>query len=161
MLWLDQNQCRENLLQERADLSIKEAKLKKVIKLKEYLIILKYIIHIEAFLYMIYTIFQFLDIDLIILGHLTHISILSWIFMYVTSLLFKFCYVHRLPLYYIALNDSLTILDYYVGIPVSINNLLLIHLLLIILLIFGYSIFYIKLKKNAKYLKKSSSIVHY
>ena len=113
---------------------------------KIFLIILKYIPHIIALLYVIYTLLSFIGIDAVILGHLTHISISSWIFMYISSVVFKYCYVHRLPLYYIALNDIITVSDFYLTIPLSDNNLLIVHLLLIALLIFGYSYYYVKFK---------------
>lgn len=125
---------------------IKEEKLERNLKYKGFLIILKYIPHIIAILYAIYTLLSFLGIDLLILGHLSHISVLPWIFIYITSKIFRFCYVHRLPLYYIGLNELLTITDYYIGIPIESTKLLLLHLTIIIALIFGYSYYYIKFK---------------
>ena len=114
---------------------------------KSYLIILKYIPHITAFLYMIYTLFQFLDIDLIILGYFIHTSIVSWLFMMLSSIVFKFCYVHRLPLYYIMLNDASSVFDHYIGIPVTDKTLFGIHIILIGLLMFGYTYYYKKCKR--------------
>jgi hypothetical protein len=93
-------------------------------------------------MYIVYTIFQFLDVDLIIVGHLVHISIVSWIFMILSSIVFRFCYVHRLPLYYILLNDATTVIDYSVGIPVSDTAILNYHIILIGLLILGYTYYY-------------------
>jgi hypothetical protein len=113
------------------------------LKHKSYLILLKYIPHLTAFMYIIYTTFQFLDVDLIIVGHLVHISIVSWIFMLLSSIVFRFCYVHRIPLYYILFNDLTTVIDYYIGIPVSDFVILQYHIILIGLLIFGYTYYYI------------------
>lgn len=113
---------------------------------KSFLILLKYLFHIEALLYIIYTILGFFDIDAIILGYVSNVSLMSWIFMYLISIIFRYCYIHRLPLYYILINEVLTIIDYYIRIPVSDRQLLVIHLLLIALLIFGYSYYYIKHK---------------
>lgn len=121
------------------------------IKHKSFLIITKYIPHISAFMYIIYTLLQFADIDPIILGYLLDYSIMPWLYLYLNSFVFKYCYVHRLPLYYILLNEILTTSDYYLNIPVSELNLLLIHLLFIGLLIFGYSYYYFKFKlKNER-----------
>ena len=113
---------------------------------KIFLIILKYIPHIIALLYVIYTLLSFIGIDAVILGHLTHISISSWIFMYISSIVFKYCYVHRLPLYYILVNELIINIDYYIGIPIEDIKLLLVHLTIIIFLIFGYSYYYVKFK---------------
>lgn len=99
---------------------------------------------------MIYTLLCFAEIDSLILGQLTHISIIPWIFMYLTSYIFRYCYVHRLPLYYIAANDLLIDIDYYIGIPIEDIKLLLLHLTIIIFLIFGYSYYYIKTKRNER-----------
>ena len=98
------------------------------LKHKGFLVLLKYIPHIIALIYAIYTLLSFIGIDLVILGHLSHISILPWIFIYITSKIFRFCYVHRLPLYYIGLNELLTTTDYYIGIPIESTKLLLLHL---------------------------------
>lgn len=124
----------------------KEVKLESNIKHKSFLIILKYIPHFIGLMYIIYTIFQFMNIDLILLGYCIHISITSWSFMFLTSVIFKYCYVHRLPLYYIALNDITTIIDTYIGIPTSDINLLGVHLILIGMLIFGYTYYYVNNK---------------
>lgn len=128
-----------------------EEKLKRNLKYKGFIITLKYIPHLIAFLYVIYTLLSFVGIDAVMLGRLTHISICPWLFMYFSSYVFKYCYVHRLPLYYIAANEFLIDLDYYVGIPVDDIKLLLIHLTIIIGLIFGYSYYYIKFKLNHEF----------
>lgn len=112
------------------------------LKHKSYLLALKYIPHFTALMYIVYTLFQFLDIDLIILGYFINMSIVSWSFMMLSSIVFRFCYVHRLPLYYIAINEMTTIIDYYIKIPISDMSLLGIHLVLIGLLIFGYTYYY-------------------
>ena len=80
---------------------------------KEFLVVLKYLPHPIALLYIIYTLLSFNGADAVILGHLTHISIFPWIFMFITSKIFRYCYVHRLPLYYIGVNELLTPTDYY------------------------------------------------
>ena len=116
------------------------------LKHKGFLIILKYIPHVSAMFYIIYTLLTIIGIDPLIIGHLTSISVFPWLYMYLTSHIFRYCYVHRLPLYYIAVNESLVNLDYYVGIPVDNVKLLLIHLTIMIGLIYGYSYYYVKHK---------------
>lgn len=109
---------------------------------KTFLVITKFIPHVSALMYALYTLIQFAGIDPIIIGYFFSYSLLPWVYMLITSYVFRYCYVHRLPLYYILLNEILTITDYYIGIPINEFNLLLIHLLLIALLIFGYSYYY-------------------
>ena len=121
------------------------------IRHKSFLVITKFIPHVSAFMYALYTLLQFIDIDPIVIGYLFSYSLLPWLYMFLTSFVFRYCYVHRLPLYYILINEILTITDYYIGIPIDDFNLLLVHLLLICLLIFGYTYYYIKYKlKNER-----------
>lgn len=118
------------------------------LKHKSFLIITKFIPHFIALFYVIYTFLGFLGIDAIVLGYFVNVSLLTWIYIYLNSLIFRYCYVHRLPLYYIITNDAITIIDNYYNIPISDFNLIVIHLLLIGLLIMGYSFYYIKFKLN-------------
>lgn len=116
----------------------------KSINHKSFLIYLKYIIHLITFCYILYTLFGFLGIDLIAISYFAHLSILPWISLYLCSKKFKYCYVHRLPLYYIAINEILTVADNYIGIPLSVFNLLVLHLILIGILIISYSVYYVQ-----------------
>ena len=110
---------------------------------KSFLILIKYLFHILGIVYAIGTALQFIGIDKPIIGCFVHISLIPWIILYMLSKIFKFCYVHRLPLYYVGINEFITSVDYYIGIPLSIMNLLAIHYLLLMGLIIGYSKYYI------------------
>lgn len=133
---------------------VKEVKLENSLNHKGFLIILKFIPHIVAFCYALYNILEFAGIDAVILGHLIHISLFSWIFLYLTSIIFRYCYVHRLPLYYIASCDIITLTDYYIKIPISDANLINLHIFLVSLLIFGYTYFYISKNKHVRFDKR-------
>lgn len=98
---------------------------------KSILILLRFIPFIIALIYIVYTAFAFFGIDLIILGYLAHMSILPWIFIFLASFVFRFCIVHRLPLYYIVVADSITTLDAYVGIPLEWFHLLMLHAIIV------------------------------
>ena len=111
---------------------------------KSFLIILKYIPYFLACGYAISTLGDFFEYDLIGLGYICNVSIFSWIFMLLTSFIFKYCYIHRLPLYYIVINDLLNITDYYKGIPISVKSFLILHLLVIFTFISLYTYGYVK-----------------
>ena len=113
---------------------------------KTFLILIKYLFHILGITYIIGTILQFIGIDEPIIGCFVHISLIPWIILYMMSKVLRFCYVHRLPLYYIGMNELITSVDYYIGIPISVMNILAIHCALLISLIIGYSIYYIRCK---------------
>lgn len=130
----------------REDLMEEEVELENSLSNKSFLILIKYIFHFSAFIYAVNTILQFIGIDVPELGCFFHIALLPWTIFLAISFKFKFCYVHRLALYYIALNEGITNIDYYIGIPVKESNLLIIHLLFIASLIFGYSYYYVKYK---------------
>lgn len=115
---------------------------------KGILLFLKVISYVITFIYVVYTAFAFFDIDLIFLGYLAHMSVLPWIFIILASFVFKFCIVHRLPLYYILANDTVTIIDAYIGIPLGWFNLLMLHS--VIVGIFLFLIMYFHQKRRNK-----------
>ena len=123
-----------------------EEKLGSLTTHKTLLILIKYIPHIIALCYGIYNIFGIFGIDLIVTGYFVHISILPWIFMYLLSIIFRYCYVHRLPLYYILSSEILTTLDYLLNYSIEESIIIMSNLVLILIAIFGYTFYYIKYK---------------
>lgn len=113
---------------------------------KIYLIDIKYSSHFLAFIYFIYTILGFVGIDCNLLGCFFHVSLFVLIQLIFTSFRFKYCYVHRLPLYYIGINELITNIDYYFKFQNNELELIIIHLILVFCLIFGYTFYYKKCK---------------
>ena len=70
------------------------------------------------------------------------------IFIFVSSYVFKFCEYHRVPLYYIIVNNLISIIDLYIGIPVSNYELLMIHSFVAGISIIITIILYVKFNKN-------------
>lgn len=64
---------------------------------------------ILAIIYTIGTIFASLGIDLIILSYIGFTSLLPALFILLTSFTFKACIWHRLPLYYIIINNIINL----------------------------------------------------
>ena len=126
----------------------KEEKLEENVANKVFLIFLKYILHGLALLYAIYTLLGFLGLDAVIISYIANLSLLPWAALYACSLKFKFCYVHRLPLYYIMLNELITVIDYYQHIPDDCFTQLVLHSILGAVILFGYSFYYIKKLKH-------------
>ena len=148
-LWQDQNLWAENLdTVLLPDIMEEEVKVENSLSHKSFLILLKYIPHFIAFGYVLTTLLEFLGFNMIVFGYFIHLSLLPWLFIYIASFIFKYCYVHRLPLYYIGLNEILVVSDYYIQLPLSDSNLLIVHLLLISLLIFCYTLYYVKNNKK-------------
>ena len=121
----------------------------KNLKHKSYLLLLKYLPHLIAILLMVYTLLQFIDVDAIIIGYVINYILIGYV--YICSLIFKFCYVHRLPIYYYVINELTSVIDNYViQIPVSEKGLLGIHLTFIGIIILLYTKYYLKYVRNNK-----------
>lgn len=127
---------------------VKEETSRKVRSRKIFLILTKYIPHIIGLMYIIYTIGEFFEYDMLPLGYMFTLTVLPWIYFYSASIALEFCYVHRLPLYYILADELLLTVDYYFKIPLNVYHLFLLHKILIGILIFGYTYYYLKELKN-------------
>ena len=75
--------------------------------------VIKVLPFILAILNFINTIFATKGIIVPILSYLSTVTIIPFVFLYLTSFVFKFCIWHRFPLYYIALNSTINLCDYY------------------------------------------------
>lgn len=100
---------------------------------------------IISILYFTNTILSYFNINLEIFSMLGGLSLITILFLYISSFVFNFCKYHRLFIHYITLNWLLDVFDYYIGIPIT-NKAYLI-LILSITAIFIYFITYFKLKK--------------
>ena len=150
MLWQDLNQLPKDQMLPGQELEQKEARLEqRNLKHKSYLLLLKYLPHLIAILLMVYTLLQFIDIDAIIIGYIINYILVGYVF--ICSIIFKFCYVHRLPIYYYIVNELTSIIDnYIVEIPVSEKGLLGIHIVIIGIIILCYTKYYLKYVRNNK-----------
>ena len=112
---------------------VKEEKSKQVRSKTLYkfeLILLKFIPFILAFVCFLNTVFSYFGIDLEFLAHIGGISLLTLLFLYISSYVFKFCLYHRLALHYVVINNVLNIYDYYIGVPLDDRNLFILYLVI-------------------------------
>lgn len=84
-------------------------------------------------------------IDLPILSYIASVSILTLAFMYLSSIVFKFCIYHRMFIHYTAVNWLLNIIDYYIGIPLNDRALFIVYMSLAGITLF--IILYLKFRK--------------
>lgn len=112
-----------------------EARLRSKFLYKIELIGIKYIPIIIALLYFIDTILDALEVEIDALSHLFGLSFLPWCFLLLSSFVFKFCLYHRLPLYYIAINHIISLIDYYIGIPIGLQGWIVGHILMLFMFI--------------------------
>ena len=89
----------------------------KCLRSKQYkllLIMLKYIPMLISFIYALNTFAAFVGIDIPAANNIAGMSLLTWIFVYIATIVFKFCIYHRMFLYYILIVDIINIIDYYI-----------------------------------------------
>lgn len=115
---------------------------KKIYKIELYTI--KVIPMIISAIYLLNTILSYCYIDLPILSWIGGLSLLPWLFLYLSSFVFRFCIYHRMFLYYIAVCNILSYIDYTWTLPISDRGLFLLNI--IIAGIFLFVILYLKLK---------------
>lgn len=107
-----------------------EANLKSKTLYKIEIAVIKYIPFILALLYFINTALSLIDINASIISYIAGVSVLPWLFLLISSFVFKFCIYHRIPLYYILVNDVINIIDEYIHIPVSNLVFISIHMVI-------------------------------
>ena len=109
---------------------------------KLLLLVLKYIPMVIALCYMLNTMLYIEP-----LSNIAGVSLLTWIFLYLASVVFEFYSYHRMFLWYILIDDVLNIVDYYWSIPISTDNLIRIHNILAGITLFIVLILYVKSNK--------------
>lgn len=117
---------------------------------------IKYIPIIIALMYFIDTILDAFGVDIGILSHLFGMSFLPWCFLLLSSYVFKFCLFHRIPLYYIALNHVISLIDYYIGIPLELKPWVVLHILIVFVFSTWAIVEHQKEKKNVEHAKETS-----
>ena len=119
------------------------------------IIVLKFIPILTALCYMSSTIFNYFGYNIEPLSNIGGMSLLTWLFIYLASIVFNFCSYHRVFLWYIFIDDIFNIIDYYITIPISTDNILMLHNILIGITLFTVLILYVKdnkviIRKNNK-----------
>lgn len=119
---------------------------------KLLILAIKYIPLIITLFYILNVLLYWFNIDTPVISNIAGVSLLTWVVLFLSAIVFKFCIYHRLFLYYILISDLITIYDFYIGIPLSTRAILEIQSILIGILIF--SILFIHLKTYDKSNKK-------
>ena len=111
---------------------------------KLLIIALKFIPILTALCYMSSTIFNYFGYNIEPLSNIGGMSLLTWLFIYLASIVFNFCSYHRVFLWYIFIDDIFNIIDYYITIPISTDNILMLHNIFIGITLFTVLILYVK-----------------
>ena len=92
--------------------------------------LLKIIPMLLALTALLNTLLSYFYMEVPLLSYIGGVSILPLLFLYLSSYAFGFCSYHRMFLHYILANWILNIYDYYIGIPLSDKDLLMMYLII-------------------------------
>lgn len=126
---------------------------------KIFLILLKYTPITLAINDIFHSILSYYKIDCYFLSSPGGVSIYYLSTLYILSYVFRFCYLYRIPLYYITITNIIATYDEHKGIPLDDLQMLRVYLILAGISIISYII--LKVKRNAEaHNKKSTSEVY-
>ena len=129
-------------MEERKQQSVSKSLYKIELKL------LKLLPYLTALFYLLNTILTYCGIDCIFFNLIAGHSVLSILFMLLSSFVFNFCIYHRIPLYYMSLCSCINLYDWYIGIPITNKELLIIHLIISGIAMFVILYLYLKSRRN-------------
>ena len=129
---------------------VKEANLNKFLY-KSLLGILKFIPMLSAVCCLLNTIFAYIGIDTPAFSYVGSMSILSWLFVFIASIVFKFCAYHRMFLYYILVTDIIDTIDYFYGIPMEDYNFFVLHIIITGICLFLILYLYVRNSKKTSF----------
>lgn len=122
---------------------------------KLLLIVIKYIPMVIALCYVLNVVSSLLGVELPMLSNIAGVSILTWIFLYLSAEVFKFCAYHKMFLWYILASDIFNYIDYYIDLPISDFNIYAIHFAIIG--VFLFIILFLYVRSHKKSVVKDSS----
>lgn len=117
---------------------------------KIFLFINKYLPYVISLLYMVNTLLYFYGIDVPILSILAGMSLFPVLYFISVSFTFNYCLYHRLPLYYVIVNDTISWIEYTIGLPITDTTYLTMSLVLMFLTIVIATLLYLKEKKRKR-----------
>ena len=94
---------------------------------KIFIIIIKYVPNILALLKIMGLILSYFNISSFFLTCFGGTSMILILILYLISFIFRFCGLYRLSLNYVTIITIITIIDYYIGIPIDNNAMYLIY----------------------------------
>ena len=132
-----------------------EENLKSKILYKTQLCLLKVIPMVMAFIFWINTVLSYFDIDLEVFSYIGSCSIITIVYLYISSYVFRFCEYHRMFLHYVCIIWLINIYDYYIGIPVDDISMLIIYQIITGICLF--TILYLYAKNHKRFTRKDNN----
>lgn len=101
------------------------------------------------------TYISFYGFELPLLSYIGGISFSGWLFVYLSAIVFKFCIYHRLFLYYVLLNNLLSVYEFEYGIPVGDAAFIRLYTFMTGAFLFAILFFY-RRERHVKYSTEST-----
>lgn len=92
---------------------VKEESLRSKNLYKVFLVALKVLPMLISLCYLLNTITAYLGYNIEIFSFIGGVSLLPWIFLYVSAVVFRFCMYHKMFLFYVLSDDVINYLDYF------------------------------------------------
>ena len=115
---------------------------------KIFLIIVKYIPNILALMKMSGLILSYFHISTFSLTCISGTSLIFLMLLYLISYIFQFCGTHRVSLNYVTSVTLLTIIDFYIGIPLKVDSLYRLYTIITGVFITSWIIIWYKNRHN-------------
>ena len=113
---------------------------------KLLIIILRYTPIVISINDILHSILSYYDINCYILSCVGGVSLAFLGILYIISYVFRFCYLYRIPLYFITLTNLISLYDLHIGI--NLGDLQLLRVYLVLFGISMISFIYLKVKKK-------------
>ena len=113
---------------------------------KVTVIVLKILPMLLAFITLLNSILSYFNIDLVILSYIIGVSLITILFIYISSYTFKFCEYYRIFLHYIVVTWIINIIDLYIEIPINDLEYLCLQMIVAGISLFIILYFYLKRK---------------
>ena len=113
---------------------------------KLLIIILRYTPIVLSINDILHSILSYYDINCYILSCVGGVSLAFLGILYIISYVFRFCYLYRIPLYFITLTNLISLYDLHIGI--NLEDLQLLRVYLVLFGISMISFIYLKVKKK-------------
>ena len=86
-----------------------------------------------------------------IICHIIGLNVAQFLFIYLTSYAFKFCNYHRIFIHYLVLIETINVIDWYIGIPISDKAMQITHIVIsVVFIVIAVKMYY---NKNIKCIK--------
>ncbi len=117
---------------------------------KIFITLIKYIPNLLAIFKLIGLVLGYLEISSFFITCIGGTSLIFLVLLYLISFIFRFCGLYRLSLHYVTCITGLSILDWYIGLPLSDINLYYLYTIISGVFIIAWIVYWYTHRNNPK-----------